>query len=269
MVTPALVEPLAADPIVEAAAADAADADAPTPTDAADKNAEDPTARWPSYLLQFMHRFLDMREAEAQACAALAGVPLGFLPLALPPAVTVVGVEEAKAGENLPSSSSSSPSFVPALPQAGDTASREEEARNSAFRTIRLPGPEAAAELLRRSMLVRVRTFFFFFLFFFLFLSNEKNVDLEKKKIQKKSNFLFKNKNHKKNIPTVHPRRLGRRGLHGSSLQRFKAPRSPEARRGSRRRIKLAPLGRRLWRRRGLGGDKGGLREAGLFRHSG
>lgn len=143
MVAAALAEPLVADakaPIAEAADdADDAAAAAPTPATTPPNPNEDPTVTWPTYLLQFMHRFLDMREAEAQACAALAGVPRELLPLDLPPAV-----DEEK-GE-----------FLPALPQAGETAAPG-GANNTAFRTIRLPGPEAAAELLRRSMLVRVR----------------------------------------------------------------------------------------------------------------
>ena len=153
MVTAALAEPLHAveAPIVAESAAvdaDAAGAAAAAASSAApnpDSSSCDPTASWPTYLLQFMHRFLDMREAEAQACAALAGVPRELLPLDLPPAV------EEKRGSN-------GVGFLPALPQAGDTASPGEA--NTAFRTIRLPGPEAAAEVLRRSMLVRVSFFF-------------------------------------------------------------------------------------------------------------
>lgn len=151
MVTAALAEPLVADEAAinaEAAAVDDVAAVAAAPTLA---SAADPTAAWPAYLLQFMHRFLDMREAEAQACAALAGVPRELLPLDLPAAVS----EER--GE-----------FLPALPQAGATAAaaaaaapgeqgNDDNSNKAAFRTIRLPGPEAAAELLRRSMLVRVR----------------------------------------------------------------------------------------------------------------
>jgi len=149
MVAAALAEPLGA-PIVDAdddgAAADEAAAvvvvdlgasSTPPPTAT---TPGDPTT-WPTYLLQFMHRFLDMREAEAQACAALAGVPRSLLPLDLPPAVEERG---RKGG------------FRPALPQAGETAAPG--GANTAFRTIRLPGPEAAAEVLRRSMLVRVRS---------------------------------------------------------------------------------------------------------------
>ena len=137
MVTTALAEPLGAEgaPIAEAAAVAG--------------SSSDPTASWPTYLLQFMHRFLDMREAEAQACAALAGVPRELLPLELPPAV------EEKEDTGKDGGEGSSRGFLPALPQAGDTA--VPGGANAAFRTIRLPGPEAAAEVLRRSMLVRVR----------------------------------------------------------------------------------------------------------------
>lgn len=153
MVTAALAEPLhaveapivaesaAVDAVAAGAAAAAASSAAPNPDSS---SSSDPTASWPTYLLQFMHRFLDMREAEAQACAALAGVPRELLPLDLPPAV------EEKRGSN-------GVGFLPALPQAGDTASPGEA--NTAFRTIRLPGPEVAAEVLRRSMLVRVSFF--------------------------------------------------------------------------------------------------------------
>ena len=92
MVAAALAEPLVADakaPIAEAADdADDAAAAAPTPATTPPNPNEDPTVTWPTYLLQFMHRFLDMREAEAQACAALAGVPRELLPLDLPPRST-------------------------------------------------------------------------------------------------------------------------------------------------------------------------------------
>ena len=170
MVTVALAEPLGAAeaPIFAAEAAavtvanDTADTTAAAAASAAPPPNPDPTAGWPTYLLQFMHRFLDMREAEAQACAALAGVPRELLPLDLPPAV-----EGGREGEEKDGGGGSKRcGFLPALPQAGDTAMPG--GANAAFRTIRLPGPEAAAEVLRRSMLVRVS---FFFLVFLLLIS--------------------------------------------------------------------------------------------------
>lgn len=147
MVTAPLAEPPGAEEAPNCAAEAAAVADAATAATAAAPapNNSDPTASWPTYLLQFMHRFLDMREAEAQACAALAGVPRELLPLDLAPAVE----EREEDGEG------TIKGFLPALPQAGDTV--VPGGANAAFRAIRLPGPEAAAELLRRSMLVRVR----------------------------------------------------------------------------------------------------------------
>ena len=171
MVTAALAEPLGADEAPITIAQGAADDDDAGATDAAGAGPAaaaaadpDPTAGWPTYLLQFMHRFLGMREAEAQACAALAGVARELLPLDLPPAV-----EESEGGNGA--------GFLPALPQAGDTAAPGEA--NTSFRTIRLPGPEAAAEVLRRSMLVRVSAFFF------LFPEEEKKRERERASIKK------------------------------------------------------------------------------------
>ena len=176
MVTAALAESLCASeaPIVESAAVvDAVDAAAASPPPPSNP-ACDPTAAWPTYLLQFMHRFLGMREAEAQACAALAGVPRELLPLDLPSAV------EETEGSN-------GAGFLPALPQAGDTVSAGES--NTAFRTIRLPGPEAAAEVLRRSMLVRVRAFFS------LVLEEDEKKNLTSKSLSSLSSFPQKIQN--------------------------------------------------------------------------
>jgi len=251
MVTAALAEPLHAveAPIVAESAAvdaDAAGAAAAAASSAApnpDSSSCDPTASWPTYLLQFMHRFLDMREAEAQACAALAGVPRELLPLDLPPAV------EEKRGSN-------GVGFLPALPQAGDTASPGEA--NTAFRTIRLPGPEAAAEVLRRSMLVRVS-------FFFWRMKNEREPKRNRTRNLNThlplSLFLIS----KKKKTLVHPRRLGRGGLHGLPLRRPEGQKRNGARRGPGRRLDVAPLGRRLRRRRRLRGHPGGLRKALFF----
>lgn len=150
MVTAALAEPrVAADAPIAAvddtdAAAAVANANA-----AANANASTPTppSSWPTYLLQFIHRYLDMREAEAQACAALAGVPRDALPLEMPPASSAALPQQQQLGAE-------------AEAEAMDSDKRSRNG-GATFRTVRLPGPEAAAEILRRSMLVRVRRFFF------------------------------------------------------------------------------------------------------------
>ena len=69
----------------------------------------------------------------------------------------------------------------------------------------------------------------------------------------------------KKKKTLVHPRRLGRGGLHGLPLRRPEGQKRNGARHGPGRRLDVAPLGRRLRRRRRLRGHPGGLRKALFF----